>query len=220
MGKDSKRLQWFITWPRTDYSKDSFLEDWQKKFQPEEIYVAQEEHKEEKENQPKTHLHCVIKLNFQRAVNKKTILDFCKSQYGDYEAQRIDIKGIRNWKYDKDKVLNYLSKEDANPAMALAQEKVEPDIDTESYIMSSLFHRQQERKEELEIFYQELEFKHVREKYLLCCDPRSKSKSVCQKCNAINSLHDKLRYDPFDFQSCSLQDMELKFLNYLRNLGF
>ncbi|MEO5351365.1 MAG: hypothetical protein H7836_17245, partial [Magnetococcus sp. YQC-3] len=148
MGKDSKRLQWLITWPRTDYSKDSFLNELQERFRPDEIYCAQETHSEEKEGQPKTHLHCVIKLNFQRAVNKKTILDFCKAQYGEYEAQRIDIKGIRNWKFDKDRVLNYITKEDGSPVMAIAQdESKELEVDSETIIGCRLQELQIERRE-------------------------------------------------------------------------
>ncbi|MEO5351367.1 MAG: hypothetical protein H7836_17255, partial [Magnetococcus sp. YQC-3] len=94
----------------------------------------------------------------------------------------------------------------------------ELEVDSETIIGCRLQELQIERREKLEQFYMELEFKHVRNKYKMCCDPRLKK--CCDNCDTVISLMNTLRHEPFDWQSYNLQNMELAFLEFLRIRGF
>lgn len=141
MAPHNKRLQWLLTYPRTALARDVFLKAVSERFKPTEIYCVQETHEEKKEGQPDTHLHLVMKLPFDKGVNKKTILDFLEREYGEYESNRIKVDGIRNWKKDKDKVLNYIAKEDENPLSEIRQQECEElpnSVDWKEYIAQQL----------------------------------------------------------------------------------
>lgn len=203
MAPHNKRLQWFITYPRTALTRDEFLKTLSDRFKPTEIYVAQETHEEKKEGMPDTHLHCAMKLPFDKGVNKKTLLDFLQKEYGEYEMNRINVKGIPNWKKDKDRVLNYMAKEDENPLSQVKQQECEElpnPIDWKEYIA-----------QELELRLCQLKDKYVKPYFNKPCTPSNHhTECTCDEWAHVMDILDTFSYR--DSTDCSIENDFRKFL--------
>lgn len=109
MGGYKKVKQWHFTYPRTALPKEDFARWAIESYNPTELYCCQELHKEEaKEGQPQTHLHMHFKVPIP--LTKERLINDLKKKFGDYEANRIKVDGVKSWGAST----NYANKEDEN----------------------------------------------------------------------------------------------------------